>query len=264
MKSSDFKPGDRIVLHGLKKNETLNGQLGTVMPEDDGVAIQTGAVRVHLDLGPEVALKPSNLQLFIRASCAEEKPAKEDAKSLGISDPPTANAAELAPGKLGAQIDAHMEDLLRARKIDAQKSDSLLRARQIAAQIAAQMEDSQEKSQTAATPTAEGDTENGALSAADAVVEAESAPKSDADGGAEPKTVGFTDDAGADGVEGRAENGAEGNNGERSAESIPEGGNEDSVEGGAVNMKADSAESSEPGLALVDGATPLVHGEARS
>lgn len=182
MQPSDFKPGDRIVLHGLVRNNTLNGQLGTVLAEDEGVAIQAGAVRVHLDLGPEVALKPQNLQLFIRASSAGEKPVEEDAKSQNASNTSTANAAEPAP------IDP--------------KLDSLQRARQIAAQIAAQFAEEAEKTQAAQERT-----EAGAATAAGGV-------ESTANGGSEKAgdvAEGSAGDSVGEGVEMRLEGGAERN-----------------------------------------------------
>lgn len=57
-----FKAGDRVTLVGLVRNANLNGQKGTVLPMEGGTAtVVPGTVKVHLDLGPEVAVKPNNI-----------------------------------------------------------------------------------------------------------------------------------------------------------------------------------------------------------
>lgn len=72
--SQAFKPGDRIVLHGLVRNATLNGNFGVIMP-NDGNLLAPGAVKVRLDLGPEVALKPDNIRLVTEVRAEAEAPA---------------------------------------------------------------------------------------------------------------------------------------------------------------------------------------------
>merc|ERR1712151_1020203 len=66
-----FKPGDVVSLKGLIKNANLNGQKGVVLPADggSGAVIVPGTVKVKLDLGPEVAVKPQNISHF-----TEDKP----------------------------------------------------------------------------------------------------------------------------------------------------------------------------------------------
>lgn len=61
-----FKPGDRVKLTGLMKNANLNGQQGVVLPADGGTGavIVPGTVKVKLDIGPEVAVKPANILHF--------------------------------------------------------------------------------------------------------------------------------------------------------------------------------------------------------
>merc|ERR1739848_186360 len=55
-----FEPGDIVQLQGLQKNANLNGQKGTV--------VVPGTVKVLLDLGPEVAVKPANIKHFKEAA----------------------------------------------------------------------------------------------------------------------------------------------------------------------------------------------------
>lgn len=64
-----FKPGDPVKLTGLIKNANLNGQQGVVLPADGGTVIVPGTVKVKLDIGPEVAVKPANILHF-----REDKP----------------------------------------------------------------------------------------------------------------------------------------------------------------------------------------------
>lgn len=55
--------GYRVKLKGLKKNPDFNGQLGTVLDPNEGEPLVPGTVKVHLDMGPEVAAKPGNLEI---------------------------------------------------------------------------------------------------------------------------------------------------------------------------------------------------------
>lgn len=66
-----FVPGNIVTLTGLLKNANLNGQKGVVLPADGGTGavIVPGTVKVKLDLGPEVAVKPQNIVHF-----QEDKP----------------------------------------------------------------------------------------------------------------------------------------------------------------------------------------------
>lgn len=60
--AGDFPPGLRIKLRGLKKNASLNGVSGIVM---EGEAPDLpGTIKVKLENGQEVAVRPANLEHF--------------------------------------------------------------------------------------------------------------------------------------------------------------------------------------------------------
>ncbi len=58
-----FQPGNRVQLNIPLRNAHWNGQKGTVLPAEAGTttALVPGTVKVLLDLGPEVAVKPQNI-----------------------------------------------------------------------------------------------------------------------------------------------------------------------------------------------------------
>merc|ERR1712137_548474 len=58
-----FAVGFRVKLKGLKKNPDFNGALGTVLDPSEGEPLVAGTVKVRLDMGPEVAAKPGNLDI---------------------------------------------------------------------------------------------------------------------------------------------------------------------------------------------------------
>jgi len=62
---AEFQAGDRVALKGLVRNGNLNGQKGTVLSDEAGtVAVPPGTFKVHLDLGPEAAVKSITLTIL--------------------------------------------------------------------------------------------------------------------------------------------------------------------------------------------------------
>lgn len=61
---ADFPEYSRVFLSNLVKNFELNGQVGIVMPKaiSDTPEVE-GCLKVKLDSGREVAVKPGNVQL---------------------------------------------------------------------------------------------------------------------------------------------------------------------------------------------------------
>lgn len=60
-----FPPFSRVVLKDLQKNSELNGQLGQIVPQELSTwAHVPGCLKVRLDSGSEVAVKPTNLVLI--------------------------------------------------------------------------------------------------------------------------------------------------------------------------------------------------------
>lgn len=64
-----FQPYSRVFLRDLKSNEELNGQKGAVLPQSlSQFPDVAGCMKVRLESGREVAVRPSNLSLVVTPS----------------------------------------------------------------------------------------------------------------------------------------------------------------------------------------------------
>lgn len=80
----------------LVRNSNLNGQSGTVLPLDGNSAVP-GTVKVRLDLGPEVAVRPQNLVKVDEAvPASEEEIALQRALAAAMVEAQTTAQAEVA------------------------------------------------------------------------------------------------------------------------------------------------------------------------
>jgi len=64
-----FKPYSRVLLCDLLKNVELNGQCGVVLPPGCSQFPDVpGCLKVRMETGREVAVKPANLQMLMAAN----------------------------------------------------------------------------------------------------------------------------------------------------------------------------------------------------